>query len=195
MSYKSKIWVFDDIIPVGQQKEIKHTMLDVHFPWFYVGDVTDGHDHSNDKEKRPGFTHLFSDHNGQNSDFFPMISNIAVNGCKKVEFDFKTIVKSRSFLQLPLGLKDESVDDAHIDYPEQHLVVLYYVIDSDGDTIIYDRQFKPGDPLSCPARRMGVPLKRVAPKQGRVVVFDGRYFHTAQQPKNDTRCIINFNVE
>ena len=195
MLYKDKIWVFDDIIPFKQQQEIKHTMLDVQFPWFYVGDVTDGHDNSEDKEKRPGFIHLFSDHRGQNSDFFPMITQIAANGCKKVEFDFKTIVKSRSFLQLPLGLKDESVDDAHIDYPEQHLVVLYYVIDSDGDTIIYDKQFKPGDPLSWPARRMGVPKKRVTPKQGRVVVFDGRYFHTAQQPKNDTRCIINFNLE
>ena len=54
--YKDKIWVFDDIIPAEQQKEIKDTMLDSYFPWFYVGDVTDVYDHSDDKERRPGFT-------------------------------------------------------------------------------------------------------------------------------------------
>jgi hypothetical protein len=26
------------------------------------------------------------------------------------------------------------------------------------------------------------------------VVFDGLYWHTAEQPKNDIRCIININL-
>ena len=36
-------------------------------------------------------------------------------------------------------------------------------------------------------------LKRITPKQGRVVIFDGMYWHT-EQPKKDVRCIINFNI-
>ena len=37
-------------------------------------------------------------------------------------------------------------------------------------------------------------LKKVKPKQGRVVVFDGLHWHTAEQPTKDVRCIINFNI-
>ena len=37
-------------------------------------------------------------------------------------------------------------------------------------------------------------LKRITPKQGRVVIFDGMYWHTAEQPKKDVRCILNFNI-
>ena len=38
-------------------------------------------------------------------------------------------------------------------------------------------------------------VMRVTPKQGRAVIFDGKYYHTAEQPKDNLRCIINFNVE
>ena len=37
-------------------------------------------------------------------------------------------------------------------------------------------------------------LKRVTPKSGRVVMFNGRRWHTAAQPVNNVRCIINYNV-
>ena len=32
------------------------------------------------------------------------------------------------------------------------------------------------------------------PKQGRVVCFDGFFWHTSQQPTIGPRCIINYNV-
>ena len=36
--------------------------------------------------------------------------------------------------------------------------------------------------------------QRVTPKQGRVVIFDGGLYHTAQQCKNKMRCIVNYNL-
>ena len=36
--------------------------------------------------------------------------------------------------------------------------------------------------------------KKVSPKQGRVVLFDGRHWHTAQQPNHNLRCIVNYNL-
>ena len=36
--------------------------------------------------------------------------------------------------------------------------------------------------------------KKVTPKQGRVVLFDGAYYHTAQQPNNNIRCIVNYDL-
>ena len=50
-------------------------------------------------------------------------------------------LQGRSFLQFPLNLKNYDVDTPHIDiYNRKHLVVLYYVCDSDGDTIIYNER-------------------------------------------------------
>ena len=51
-------------------------------------------------------------------------------------------IQGRSFLQLPLNLKNGDVDTPHIDLDEghKHIVVLYYVCDSDGDTIIYNEK-------------------------------------------------------
>ena len=53
--------------------------------------------------------------------------------------------KSKTFLQVPLNLKDYTVDNAHVDMIRPHLVILYYVMDSDGDTIIYNSQWEKGE--------------------------------------------------
>ena len=38
--------------------------------------------------------------------------------------------------------------------------------------------------------------KRVTPKQGRVVLFDGSFYHTAEQCRvNNRRCIVNYDLE
>jgi len=37
--------------------------------------------------------------------------------------------------------------------------------------------------------------KQVNPKKGRLLVFDGSYWHTAYQPKENIRCVININVK
>jgi len=76
----------------------------------------------------------------------------------------------------------------HIDLDEgwEHAVVLYYVIDSDGDTIIYNERT---ESLTYTEKQ------RVSPKQGRVVIFDGRQYHTAEQPTKGTRCIVNYNLD
>ena len=78
-----------------------------------------------------------------------------------------------------------SVDTPHIDIKEDHFVMLYYVCDSDGDTIIYNEQIE---------SETYTVQRRVTPKQGRVVLFDGSYYHTAEQPLNNIRCVVNYNL-
>ena len=60
------------------------------------------------------------------------------------------------------------------------------VCDSDGDTIIYNEKVISEKGLTV--------QKKVTPKQGRVVLFDGAYYHTAQQPNNNIRCIVNYDL-
>lgn len=80
----------------------------------------------------------------------------------------------------------------HVDTYSQHFVVLYYVNDSDGDTIIYDQQYS-GEVYDQSELTV---FKTISPKAGSLIIFDGSLFHTNYSPeKNDFRCVINMNLK
>ena len=114
-----------------------------------------------------------------------MIVPLLENACNRIGKQSVNVIQGRSFLQLPINYKGEREDSPHIDTSDDHFVMLYYVCDSDGDTIIYNEQEK-SDSYTV--------QKRITPKQGRVVLFDGSYYHTAEQPLNNIRCVVNYNL-
>ena len=181
------IKILDNIISKKEQNFIRNTLLDnAEFPWTFVNDVSIK---DNKHQTRPGFKHVFRN--------YKLVESIITNTRKKLNkvlYANEEILEARAFLQLPLEEKfrGKGVDTPHLDRFEPHLVYLYYVCDSDGDTIIYDyKTEKEGD---VPFFEDVKELKRITPKQGRVVIFDGLYWHTAEQPKKDVRCILNFNI-
>jgi len=184
-----KIIVIDNIVGELEQLRIKkHLFEDTN--WMFIEDVSLK---DNLHQRRPGLKQIFNVKNLNDS-----IYNIVLNVRKKLKmkplYAKDDILEARSFLQLPLN-KDyigEGVDTPHLDRTEPHLVFLYYVNDSDGDTIIYN--YKSKSPNDIPFFEDVKEQKRVKPKQGRVVIFDGLYWHTAEQPTKDIRCIINFNI-
>lgn len=184
--------IIDDFIPKSQQELIKTNLFGPDFQWHYTEDVTYGVDA---KVNRPAFFHKFVNDGNPTSPFYNLVSSIAHLGAERVGFDTKLVGRARSFLQIPLNGINDDVDPLHIDMPIEHLVVLYYVIDSDGDTIIVDKKLT--GPLDeeyhCQWKDYDV-IHKITPKQGRCVIFDGRYYHTAEQPKENVRCIINFDL-
>ena len=189
------IEVLDDVVPLSYQEEIKRNLLDITFPWFYVSDITYAQNKS-----APAVSHLFVLDGQIKSHYWNALTPIAHFACAKLNYNVKRIVNARTFLQFPLNDKMgiDLVDRLHIDIPEQHAVVLYYVLDSDGDTIIVDKTHTGNnfDPNATEYTVDKFPiLKKVTPKQGRVVVFDGRLYHTAEQPQQNMRCVININVK
>jgi hypothetical protein len=190
--------VIDDFIPLSLQEEIKKILIvDREFPWFYVPDVTYGDKASrHTKTPAPAFSHALKYQGNFNSQFLSHFSMLAHLGAQAADFKFKEIAQARTFLQLPLSKSylKQSVDRLHCDLDEDHLVVLYYVVDSDGDTIIVNKK------MDLETREENLEyqnydiLAKVTPKQGRVVLFDGKLYHTAEQPKNNIRCVINIDV-
>jgi hypothetical protein len=195
-----KIYVFDDIIDLSHQNYIRDLLIRDYeldgkypFPWYYLDDIT-LHESNPNNQGRPGFTHEYVIYGGkekltgiQVSQFHDIFVSLLQDACKKVGITNVNILQGRSFLQVPLNLKDRSVDTPHIDINDRDdfFVVLYYVCDSDGDTIIYN-ETKESDQYTI--------KQRVTPKKGRVVIFDGKLMHTAEQPLNNTRCIVNYNL-
>ena len=193
---KNEILVFDDIIDLEYQKKIKKILLSdcqykgYEFPWYFTQDVTSHTDINS--QKRSAFFHGYVVSNDDETMgtvdsvfhylFVPLIDNV----CSKIGKQDVTIVTGRSFLQLPINFKGEREDSPHIDIVDDHFVMLYYVCDSDGDTIIYNEQEK-SDNYTI--------QKRITPKQGRVALFDGSYYHTAEQPLNNIRCVVNYDLK
>ena len=193
---KNKILVFDNIIDLDYQEKIKNILIgeetynDYYFPWYFTQDVTKYKDVNS--QKRSAFFHNYvvSDYDNDvgtvDSIFHHLFISLIKNVCNKIDKQNIDIIKGRSFLQLPINYTGERVDTPHVDITNDHFVMLYYVCDSDGDTIIYNEQVK-SDSYTL--------QKKITPKQGRVVLFDGSYYHTAEQPLNNIRCVVNYNLK
>ena len=196
MLLDNEIYVFDDFIDIQYQEDIKNILLGEFdyegelFPWSYIEDVTASGDI--DSQHRRALAHEYVDYvEGKKVGkklsifhhlFLPMLKKV----CRTMNIKNINVLQGRSFLQFPLNLKDRSVDTPHIDiHNKEHLVALYYVCDSDGDTIIYNER-KESESYTI--------KQRVTPKQGRIVIFDGWLMHTAEQPLNNTRCVVNYNL-
>jgi len=191
MNWHNKVFVFDDIVNLETQNHIKDLMLNKAM-WSYVSDVTNPQ--LNDQQ-RPGFAHWFVKDEIIRSDLHDEVLPILQNSLKKLNVHGdRRYLQGRSFLQLPLNIDNrEKLDVPHVDLANfKHLVILYYVTDADGETVIYDNQFVENEKI--PNFEDLKEKQRVMPKQGRVVCFDGYYWHTSQQPSKGTRCIINYNV-
>jgi hypothetical protein len=93
------------------------------------------------------------------------------------------------------------VGDKHIDQVTDHYVLVAYLNDCSGDTVIYDKEFVYGDPTSISvfADDNTTPIKAsVAPKLNTCVCFDGKYYHANTFPQLGERrivCVINFTVK
>ena len=167
--------VFKNVINKQKQEELKTLMLENRiFPWYFIKDV------SASKQSRSGMQHEFcSIQKGINSKYFDNVLPI-IHFIKKHEL---RVLRVNSFLQFP-NPSFKTYDTPHYDLPtrkNKYTVFLYYVLDSDGDTVFFDKNKKI--------------IKKVTPKQGTAVMFDGKYLHTAYQSNKHMRCIINFNID
>ena len=211
---KNEVIVIDDFIDIQYQTRIKNVLLgdnesfnnenfDDIFSWIYVDDVTATGD--SDSKHRPGMAHQYVDlpyeeerdlSDGTINDgvlghviseyhelFIPLLKKVGF----KLGLNDVKVLQGRSFLQFPINT-DGTIDTPHIDIHGNNnfIVALYYVCDSDGDTVIYNERIE--------SKKYTI-NKRVTPKQGRMVIFDGGLYHAAEQPINsNTRCIVNYNL-
>jgi hypothetical protein len=198
------IYVFDDIIEKPYQELIKETLLggdnpptvdevEEAFPWYYTSDITDA-SHEGPFQGRFGFSHQYVNaEEGVISDFHNLFLGLIKNSCKKINVKKVDVLQGRSFLSTPTNISKDDVDTPHVDMVAPHFIMLYYVCDSDGDTIIYNEKTRFDD---CkPDNEMSFTIKKkVSPKQGRVVLFNGIHYHTAEQPNHNLRCIVNYDL-
>ena len=191
--------VLDNIIPKSFADEIEKTLTGPNFSWTLIDDLGLNTYGANKKMKdlgKPhkiyyGFNHQFLVMGGKIvCPTYHLIKSIPYFALKSLGIeDEMVILRARSNIHLPnLLTKEGDHEGIHVDIPTQkHFVCLYYVNDSDGDTLIFSKKRNGND--------YGEVTQRVAPKKGRVIIFNGNIFHCGTLPKENVRIVINFNLD
>ena len=187
-----QIKVFDDFLTKSYHKQILDMMSSDDFPWFYYdnidGVLTDSVEESN-KLNDYGFSHTFwekeaGQRNSTQSWFLKsaLLQIMDVAGCN-------TIIRSRGDMTTHIG--KNFIHHPHIDYDFPHVASIYYVNDSDGDTVFYNQRSNNVNDINNLNLQE---YKRVTPKANRLVIFGGDIVHTGSSPiYNKNRILINSN--
>tara|TARA_B100000212_G_scaffold93408_1_gene68632 strand:- start:171 stop:677 length:507 start_codon:yes stop_codon:yes gene_type:complete len=166
------IEVLDDFATPSYHRELLEYLGSNRVEWFYQDNIAK-------REGKPilghqGFGHMlihFDD---------PMPQTPLKSLILPLLFQIQDYLKSPKILRARLDMTmynpNHLQHGTHVDMDGPHWSAVYYVNESDGDTIIGDT--------------------RVAPKPNRVVVFDGTIEHTGMSPAyHPNRIIINSNYD
>lgn len=169
--------VIEQLVPISYQQELSGVIGGVYFPWFWApkqngmpGDLDAKYDFQ--------MVHNFVANGKPNSDYIGLINPILYFLEDKTSIKVKSIVRAKANLLTSANLTEQELNQFyHIDDINPSLIsLLYYVEDSDGDTIIGDLT--------------------ISPKAGKAVVFNSNVRHRPTHPRNhDRRIVINFILE
>lgn len=186
--------IIENFVPQIFQDELENVFSSPFFPWFfnkstlYVDGKLNG-DRSNFPQTEQVidgnlFTHLFVEDNRQNSDFCNLIKPLI----DAMPFEYKSIarIKANWTTQQP-GNVDGMHSPVHVDFDIPNLkTAVYYVNDSDGDTVLFNERVGTDTPLTIKSK--------VTPKKGTLLIFDGSLLHAAEFPQTSKyRMVINLN--
>lgn len=192
-----QIKILDDVIPVDFQDKILDMVQDHRFNWHFAP--------SNIYEGEENKDQSFMDNQTVDSfQFYHLFVHSQIGYSEPFYENFRPLVH---YIQKALDLQNTNVmrvkanmltnnrrffplayNPPHVDGEYDHWAVVYYVNDSDGDTVIFNETY--GSQFDKLTEKT-----RVSPKKGRVVCFPGKYFHASSNPqRNDWRCIFNINL-
>ena len=196
------MFIIDNIVDLATQEHIKKVMGSPAFAWRLCADIVSKPENVSQRLARPGMGHEFIDEGRVLDNHYSLIEPLILAGSYELAeatgWRAQNVLQARSFLQFPLAdriIGDDRIDQFHVDDSAPHWVLLYYVINSDGCTVMSDREFsrETGTIPDLPNSAYNV-VERIEPRQGRMVIFDGKFYHSAEQPRFNNRCIININL-
>ena len=195
------IEVFDNFLPNEYFEELQSKIFGFSQPWYYLNNITFP-DKKGDCLGEYGFNYWIVSKGGLLGDdpTSKMVYNLLMK-MRKVS-PYKNIYRSR--LDLTLYTGESKRGDIHVDQSNPffpHYATIFYVNDSDGNTVIYNERYdgEDGDYSSKVIQEKGLEEKltiqqEIEPKANRMVAFDGLYIHTGSVPaKHNTRVILNSN--
>ena len=186
-------YIDDNFVPLEIQDKLEKDLIgqEHDFPWYYLASTVSKNYDSYNKEnhkitEKEHFYHAFVNDGEYNSDFKNVVKDL-VSLLPSQDRLYR--VKANLMLQ-DKGGNPDLYNTPHYDfewekdgekYQKDFYVGLYYVIDSDGDTFLFDKNDKI--------------MKRIPPKKGRMLFMRGDVLHASRHPINfDRRLVINMDI-
>jgi hypothetical protein len=181
------------------QNELQTYVHDENLEWYDVKNVT-GVEYGHEEYLFPAKI-LANEKIDEN--ILKLINVIIDNSLLKINKKLlkKYRIKINKTIPHVFDLKDE-YRLLHVDKPERHVTIIYYIDDCDGNTLIFND--KNNKHLNIIEQRKtkdtGLDfenfelIKAISPKKGRVIIFDGNLWHYGKYPTTGERNVININL-
>jgi hypothetical protein len=187
--------LIDNALSEYRFKDIEKIVFSDDFPWFYANTAY------GDKAKSNLFSYSYSNTVFAHGTFYDIHGQILLSITKellqKAGEQFKSIERIR-IGSIPATEKT-LVHDAHVDFVDAHKTALFYLNDSDGDTIIYNERFDTESKVNAYDQYISIKDQltvntRVTPKANRLFCFDGLMYHSSSTTTSvDRRIVMNIN--
>lgn len=178
--------VIDNYLNKDTFKNIADLVLSDNFPWFYNENITQ--DKENEHVFSYGFTHIFHDGEMRNTYYAEMLTPV-INKIKQTAKGSEIL---RSRLDMTMSVSGKYLHTPHIDYPYNNITTIFYLNDSDGDTVLFDEY---GNDIHTAYNQDSLTeMHRVSPKANRLLIYEGNRLHTGNSPiKHKRRILLNSN--
>jgi hypothetical protein len=186
MKLKSPI-ILDNLFSEEYMKKIEESCIEG--SWKYSNNITYGENYD---DIRNGFSMIVEDNTSQ----YFLYQYLIFKSCEKINFKVKKSIRIRKRLTYSNKEKYNIPYQPHVDFDDEHLVLLYYVNDSDGDTFVYKEKYSKKNKLNSDnvnIENLSL-LKKIEFKRGRVVIFNGRNFHASSLSSSNPRIVLNINL-
>lgn len=179
------ILIKNNVFGKGVFENISKTVLETDFPWYFIQDSAFN---IKIKDKKTSLNYswyhmLYSkDNNGNNilSSYYNFFYLPVLTILDSFNLNIDKLYRLRLGLTTTIG--KDVINKPHIDYQFPHKTILFYLNDSDGDTVFYKNDCK-------------TVIKRVTPKENTAVLFNGLINHSSSKPnKNQRRIVLNINL-
>jgi hypothetical protein len=176
------IKVIDNVISNKYSQHLFDELVKV--PWTFVPNLSYGNADNYDAAGFSFSLYLNEKFNNvgkqtQRAEEYSLITPLLLEAFEKFGLDKDIGDVFRSRIRFTLNRPVTVIEDKHVDYNFPHLVLLYYINSTDGDTVLFD-----GDRV----------IERITPRRGRCVLFDGSIVHASSSSTLAPRLILNTNL-
>ena len=183
MNLPSDVIILDDFLPKAFVDRYAKKVLDKDFNWFYLENIT--------RSDIPR-TYKSSDNIEWYDPYWSLQHSLFICEmfAEKTGWNFDRLYRMK--INQLTSTKEYHINFPHVDAEYAHDVLLYYINDSDGETILYDKLWEPSH------NKVELELKeilRIPPKAGRCIKFNGLRYHSSSTPVTTKRRLaLNMNL-
>lgn len=183
------IFVIDDFLDKSYHQQLHQELSSPYFPWYYQSSLSYAEDHTRGQVGLGNIGFNFWIKKDQWTE--TGISRMLMPFGYKVQDRLSSPSILRIRIDMTLYNPNNHQHQTHVDFYNPHYSSVFYVNDSDGDTIIYNEKYNGNEVEEMKSLTV---KEKISPKANRLLIFDGKYYHTGHSPsKHNNRIIINSN--